>query len=930
MALPLFPRQRRSGRSRLSIQGLEERRLLAITAGVDEPLEATAAFQPALPETPGLFDPSLGQFFARNRFTQGLSDFTQFLATPGCELLVGDWNGDGIATPGAYDPATSGWTLTNTFDLNPSDLIEFSYGPAGAGWIPLAGDWDGDGRDSIGFYDPERAQWFFRNALSQGLSDITFFFGRAGSSWYPLVGDWDADGRDSAGFYDRSLAQWFFKNAASAGLSDHTFFYGMAGASWQPLSGDWDGDGHDTAGFFDGATATWFLKNEPAQGLSDTTFGYGVPASNWRALIGNWGDDAGDQAAPSVQVDLLADTGISATDRLTSTAALQASAVDSSGLASLRIGVDDAPLTSYRNVLALLEPNGSLVLPSSLFDDLAGGRLTDGPHRLHLRAGDTAGNPAAVASLFLTLDATAPFVSLAAPLAGQQVTEQSPLEGSIFDLAGLTSASYLLAGGAPLPLLIDGGGGFRTTLAPAVPTAGPQPLRIEAVDRAGNLGFADLAVSVVESLPFTVTGQSPLDGGIEVGVTSRPRVFFSSPVDPTSLTSANFLLSQSGQPIAARVVPAGDGLSAWLYPAEPLPPSALVTLTLVGGTVLPPGGGAPLDADGDGTPGGTYTARFTTVSLTPLANTRMVGRLVDPGPDLMPHTADDFLPGTDGLPGTDDDVFLLPIAGVEVFILGPEEQAVFTDADGYFVLPSVPAGNVKVATNGRTATNPPPGQYFPEMVMDAMARVGVDNFVMPGMETMYLPRLEQTILKTIDTDQTHRLVLEPAAAFDLTDAERQRLTIEIAPGSLVDASGAPVATAQVGLSVVPPELVRDMLPPGVLQHAFDITVQAFGFANFSTPAVLTFPNVFGAVPGEKLEFLSFDHTTGRLEIEGTATVSADGLTIRTDPGGGLTHPGWAAVTPPQGDCVTMRPLAWSGQTDRIPSFSRFVTVSSVM
>ena len=29
-------------------------------------------------------------------------------------------------------------------------------------------------------------------------------------------------------------------------------------------------------------------------------------------------------------------------------------------------------------------------------------------------------------------------------------------------------------------------------------------------------------------------------------------------------------------------------------------------------------------------------------------------------------------------------------------------------------------------------------------------------------------------------------------------------------------------------------------------------------------------------PGTKLNFLSFDHTTGRLVIEGTATVSADG------------------------------------------------------
>src|SRR4051794_26524717 len=88
-----------------------------------------------------------------------------------------------------------------------------------------------------------------------------------------------------------------------------------------------------------------------------------------------------------------------------------------------------------------------------------------------------------------------------------------------------------------------------------------------------------------------------------------------------------------------------------------------------------------------------------------------------------------------------------------------------------------------------------------------------------------------------------------------------------------------------------------MLPPGLLQHTFDITVQAPGITAFATPAPMSFPNLFGAAPGTQLNFLSFDHTTGRLVIEGTATVSADGLTVHTDPGTGITHPGWHGLTP---------------------------------
>src|SRR5207237_1498674 len=116
--------------------------------------------------------------------------------------------------------------------------------------------------------------------------------------------------------------------------------------------------------------------------------------------------------------------------------------------------------------------------------------------------------------------------------------------------------------------------------------------------------------------------------------------------------------------------------------------------------------------------------------------------------------------------------------------------------------------------------------------------------------------------------------------------------------SLLDQNGNPVTAGQVGISTVPPEMVRDMLPAGILQHTFDITVQAPGITNFSTPAPMTFPNLFGAAPGTQLNFLSFDHPTGRLVIEGTATVSADGLSVHTDPGTGITHPGWHGLAPP--------------------------------
>ena len=64
-------------------------------------------------------------------------------------------------------------------------------------------------------------------------------------------------------------------------------------------------------------------------------------------------------------------------------------------------------------------------------------------------------------------------------------------------------------------------------------------------------------------------------------------------------------------------------------------------------------------------------------------------------------TQDDVAPGPDGVIGTDDDVFLLPVAGVPVFLLGLEDDVVHTDADGRFHFDAVPAGDVKIVIDGQ-------------------------------------------------------------------------------------------------------------------------------------------------------------------------------------------------------------------------------------
>ena len=575
-----------------------------------------------------------------------------------------------------------------------------------------------------------------------------------------------------------------------------------------------------------------------------------------------------------------------------------------SGVASLSAQLDNAAA-----VPVTFAVDGSFSIPVTL--------PADGAHTLTLLAADAAGNIATPHVFSFTADTLTPTLELDPALEGATLAFGSLLVGT-GDGTGspLRSLTYSFDGGAAIPVGFDAATGtFNQALDLSALAAGAHALAITATDSAGLTTTTTANVNLNVRIPFTVLGGTPMDTAEEIGTTFRPQFFFSRPVDPATLNANNFFATgPDGAKLAATIVPGGGGDFAWLFFADPMPGGAQITIHVDGATILAAADASPLDADGDSVPGGVRETTFRTVSLAPLTGTSLSGRVFDPGADLKPMTFDDVRAGADGVLHTADDVFLNPLAGVKVFIIGLESQAVFTDATGAFNFPSAPAGNVKLAIDGHTATNAPAGFFFPEMVMDLNLRAGAANTSMGSMGTLdqqaansdrgevYLPRLRSTILQSVSGGANTMVGVDALSAPNLTAEQRALLTLEVQPGSLLDENGAPVANPMVGLSTVPEALVREMLPPGVLQHTFDITIQAPGAAVFDTPLEITFPNVFNAAPGTKLNFLSFDHTTGRLVIEGTATVSADGLSATTDPGTGITKPGWHGLTPP-GLCV---------------------------
>jgi hypothetical protein len=549
----------------------------------------------------------------------------------------------------------------------------------------------------------------------------------------------------------------------------------------------------------------------------------------------------------------------------------------------------------------------------------------DGPHTINFRATDVAGNVATPVAFTFALSTTAPVLTLTSPTDGATLENGDTLTGTAATSGpALTALRYAFDGGTsmPVPFTLDTGAAtpntyaYSQTLDLSKLAAGDHQLRVTATDAAGNTTTQLLHVHLDAAIPLVVSTVTPDDGTTDVGVTFRPKVTFSRAIDPTTLNSSDFYATDpAGNKLPANIVPSADGTYAWLFFHSPMPGASTITLT-VDGSGIRAADGSLLDAAGTGTPGSKLTTTFTTVSLTSIPGTSLSGIVADPGPDLKPMTRDDVRNGPDNVLGTADDVYLLPIAGAKVYIIGLENQAVFTDAHGRFHFDSVPVGDVKLVIDGTTATNAPDGYYFPSMTLDLTTQPGVANTVMGSMGTaqeqaanataqgVYLPRLLKSILQPVNPTGMTQVHVSPDASPDLTPQQQQNLSISVQGGSLVDENGQPVANPQIGISLVPPQLVMDMLPTGVLQHTLDITIQAPGAVAFTTPATLTFPNIFGAAPGTQLNFLSFDHTTGRLEIDGTATVSADGLSVTTDPGQGITHVGWHGLTPPGDDGKT--------------------------
>ncbi len=429
------------------------------------------------------------------------------------------------------------------------------------------------------------------------------------------------------------------------------------------------------------------------------------------------------------------------------------------------------------------------------------------------------------------------------------------------------------------------------SLTPPVPwraaTATPDPATIPPSFLVQPTGHARFFRALVASAPpaFTqIESTSPVAGETGVSVKRETIFRFTAPLAAGVLLSRDNLHAEAGgRSILSRSELSSDRLRATLFLLEDLPAGAIVRVTLDAVGLLD-AHDKLLDADGDEQAGGRRVLEFETFNATPIAGTAIIGRVF----------ASELVPG----PDTGTNAVNKPLAGVTITVDGFEQTLrALTDINGNFTLNNCPAGRFFVHVDGRTAVGSqwPGGAYYPVVGKAWEAKPGVLTNRAAGTGEIFLPLIAANTLQAVSATQDTAITF-PAAVVGANPA-LAGVQILVPANSLFADNG--TRGGKVGIAAVPPDRLPEPLPPG-LQFPLVITVQTDGAQNFDRPVPARFPNLPDPAtgvklpPGAKTGLWGFNHDTGRWELQGPMTISADGNFADSDPGVGIRQPGWWA------------------------------------
>ncbi|HSG78842.1 MAG TPA: peptidoglycan-binding protein [Acidimicrobiia bacterium] len=223
----------------------------------------------------GLVDPAQGYWHLR--YPDGTEDGF-FYGNPGDLPFMGDWDCDGIDTPGLYRQSDGYAYLRNSNSVGTAD-IRFFFGDPGD--FPIPGDFDGDGCDTLSIYRESEARFYIINELGAnegGLGDADFWFAFGDAGDTPFAGDFDGDGKDEVGLHRAATGLVYFESELVkdgwGGAADHAFVFGNGGDRF--LAGDWGTpDGVETPALFRPGDTTFYFRHANQGGAADASLVFG-------------------------------------------------------------------------------------------------------------------------------------------------------------------------------------------------------------------------------------------------------------------------------------------------------------------------------------------------------------------------------------------------------------------------------------------------------------------------------------------------------------------------------------------------------------------------------------------------------------------------------------------------------------------------------
>ncbi len=380
--------------------------------------------------------------------------------------------------------------------------------------------------------------------------------------------------------------------------------------------------------------------------------------------------------------------------------------------------------------------------------------------------------------------------------------------------------------------------------------------------------------------PTGLDSTAPAAGEELVGLTREVVVKFDEHVNPATVTADAVYVVANGEVFPTTLRVSSTEQTVTLFHASPFPASTRLRLIVDGNQIIGRDGFA-LDADGDGEPGGLGQFDFTTHAMTPIPGTKVWGYVFDSN--------------RKNLDGSD-----VPIVGAHIEVEGLPGVFAVTDETGRFQLEDAPAGEFFVNINA--SMSPAPAGYAYGAVKKPFHSVAghEEQLNMMGVPfNIYLPSMKLADVQPIVPGQATQLGFGEQAMEDLhaidpavPDEVWQRLQVVVPADSVYFDNGQPAT----GLTIfaLPPDRIPVPLPPG-MDPKIVFSVDAAGAQNFDHSAQLVYPNFDNLAPGEQRQLFAFDHDAGEWVITGQVTVSADGLTMVSEPDTGVRTLGWRFV-----------------------------------